>query len=106
MEGRARKDCSGKEGKEGDEGDAVSRGSALHTTLTNKEYIVMEALKDRTWLSAQEAADYLGCSYAKVLRMAKNREIPKNTKLGLLKFNRQQLDDWMLTGSEDPEISK
>ena len=56
-------------------------------------------------LTAKEAARYLGCSYWKILELAKSGELPHIRLGSRVLFRRQSLDGW-LTVMESKNQSK
>jgi len=51
----------------------------------------------KDWMSIKDLGDYLQISENKIRFFIKHKQIPFHEKHGLLRFNREEIDDWMKT---------
>jgi excisionase family DNA binding protein len=59
--------------------------------------------KQRTWLTAKEAAEYLGINYPRFTRLANQGVVPRSLVPGTIRtyrYNVDVLDQWMLENQE------
>lgn len=60
----------------------------------------------RTWLSAKEAAAYLGINYPRFTRLANRGGVPRTLVPGTIRtyrYNVDVLNEWMLENQESQE---
>ncbi len=59
--------------------------------------------KQRTWLTARQAAEYLGLNYPRFTRLANQGEVPRTLVPGTkrtYRYNLEVLDQWMFENQE------
>jgi len=56
----------------------------------------------RAWMTSAELAEYLSLSVKTVRSMAAEGRLPHRKINGEYRFNRRQIDTWLLTGSDKP----
>lgn len=66
------------------------------STIIDEIHDLKERITQKNWMDSKELEEYLGISKRTIQRYVSNNKIPYSKTQGILRFNRRQIDLWLL----------
>ena len=76
------------------------------STIIDEIHDLKEQLTPKTWMTSRELEEYLGISKRTIQRYVSENKIPFSKTEGILRFNRRQIDLWLLHNGEKLSFTK